>query len=127
MKKTLQEPHWSFVSFWNLKSLYFTCSHLFSFVVPLDIICCRSLSFVATRYLSLSLAVTRCHLLSLVLPLIVICCHSFSLSVIHCHSFSLDIPLVCPFTNDPACDSFSILNFWYISNMRIWWANRIDT
>ena len=69
--KILQEPDWSFVTFWNLKSLCFTCSHSFSFVVPLPVIRCHSLSFVITRCHSLSHVVTRCYSLSLVVPLVV--------------------------------------------------------
>ena len=40
--KILQEPDWPFVTFWNLKSLCFTCSHSFSFVVPFPVIHCHS-------------------------------------------------------------------------------------
>ena len=76
LNKILQEPDWSFVSFLNLKSLYFICSHSFSFVVPLPVICCHSLSFVITPCHSLSLVVFRCHSLSLNLSLVVIRCHS---------------------------------------------------
>ena len=114
LKKTLQEPDWFFLSFWNLKSLNFTCSHWFSLILLLDIIFCCSFLFVVTRYHSLSLVVTCSHLLSLFVPIIDTRCHSLSL-VIHCHSlFSLDIPPVCLFTNDPDSNSFSILIFWYI-------------
>ena len=64
LNKIIQEPDWTFVLFWNLKSLYFICSHLFSFVVPLPVFPWHSLSFVVTRchsiYHSLSFVVTRC-------------------------------------------------------------------
>ena len=120
--KILQEPDWSFVSFWNLKSLYFICSNSFSFVIPLPVIGCHSLSFVITRCYSLSLVVfcchslpldlslavilyNCCHSLSLAVPLVVTCCHLLSfvapLVVIRCHSLSLDVPLVCFIKNDP--------------------------
>ena len=36
---------------------------------------CHSLSFVVTRFDSLSLAVIRCHSLFLLVPLVVIRCH----------------------------------------------------
>ena len=36
---------------------------------------CQSLSFVVTRFGSLSLAVIRCHSLFLLVPLVVIRCH----------------------------------------------------
>ena len=124
--KILQEPDWSFVSFRNLKSLYFICSNSFSFVIAFPVIGCHSLSFVITRCYSLSLVVfcchplpidlslavilcNCCHSLSLAVPLVVIrCtarCHSLSLVVICCHSLhhslSLDIPLLCFIINDP--------------------------
>ena len=74
------------------------CTVLLSFVEPLAVVCCHSLSFVVTRCHSLSLVVILCHSLyqslSLVLPLVIACCHSLyhSLSflvphvVIRCHS-----------------------------------------
>ena len=92
----LQKQDWPFVSFWKFKSLYFTCSHLFSFVTPLVchslsliVICCHSLTL-------LSLVVTLCHSLYHSLSLVVIrcttCCHLFSLIlplvVTHCHLMS---------------------------------------
>ena len=108
LNKILQKPDWSFLSFWNLKLLYFTCRHSYSFVVPLPVICCDSLSFVVTRCHSLSLGITRFYSLSLVVALVVIrCttrCHSLLLVVIHCnslyHSLSLDVPLICLFINN---------------------------
>ena len=73
------------------------CTVLFSFVVPLVVTRCHSLSFVVTRYHSSSLVVTRCHSLShslsFVVPLVVIRCHSLSFVVTRCttrcHSLSL--------------------------------------
>ena len=75
------------VSFWN-KNL----SHLLSFVVPLFVVRFLSLSFIASLFHWLSLAVplvvtrctNRCHSLSFVVPL----------DVIRCHSLSLVVPLV---------------------------------
>ena len=72
----LQDQYWPFVLFWNLKPLYLTCSHSFSFIVPL--------------------AVIRCHSMSLVVPVVLIRCHSLY------QSLSLDVTLVCLFLNDPA-------------------------
>ena len=126
--KILQEGDWSFVLFWNLKSLYFICSHSLSFLVPLPVICCHSLSLVITRCHSLSLAVFLCHSWHLIyrsLSLVVIFCHSLlfvvtscttrchslyrchllyhslSFFVTCCHPLPLDIPLVCLYINDP--------------------------
>ena len=100
VNKVLQEPDWLFVTFWNLKSLYFTCSHLFSLIVPYVVICFHSLPFVVTRrhlmYQPLSLSVTRCATL----------CNSLSLVAIRSHSLSLDVPLFCIFIND--------LNFFWM-------------
>ena len=75
------------VSFWN-KNL----SHLLSFVVPLFVVRFLSLSFIASLFHWLSLAVplvvtrctNRCHSLSFVVPL----------DVIRCQSLSLVVPLV---------------------------------
>ena len=107
--KFFQEPNWPFVSFWNLKSLYFICSHSFSFIVPLPVIRCHSFSLVSTRCHLLLLFVTRCHSLSLYLSLVTVRCHSLSFVVTRCttrcdttcyllsarcHSFSLFVPLV---------------------------------
>ena len=107
--EVLQEQDWPFVSFSNLKSLYFIYSHLFSFVVPLPVIRCHSLSFVITGCHSLSLFVFCCHSFSLDLSLTVIRCHSLSFIVtgctFHCHSLSLVVilchsmyPLICLFS-----------------------------
>ena len=61
----LQDQYWPFVLFWNLKPLYLTCSHSFSFIVPLAAIRCHSMSLVVTRchllYQSFSFVVTRCN------------------------------------------------------------------
>ena len=72
------------------KSLSFTCSHSFSFVVPLVIICCHSLSLVA------SLVVTRCYSLSLIVSLVATRCYSLPLFVIRCHWMHHS----CLFVND---------------------------
>ena len=88
----IQEADWpsrlAFCFFWNIKSVYFTYSHSYSFVLSLTLIRCHSLSFF----------ITRCHSLSLVLPLIVTLYyslyHSLSFVVTRCHSISLDVPLV---------------------------------
>ena len=93
LNKIIQEADWpsrlSFCFFWNIKSLYFTYSHSYSFVWSLAVIRCYSLLFF----------VTRCHLL----PFIVTCCttgcHSFypslsfvvPLDVIRCHSLSFNV------------------------------------
>ena len=63
LNKTLQELDWPFMSFWNLKSLYFTCFHLFRFIVLLYVIYCHSVLFAVTPCNSLSLVVPRCHML----------------------------------------------------------------
>ena len=85
------------VSFWN-KNL----SHLLSFVVPLFVVRFLSLSFIASLF----------HWLSLAVPLVVTRCtnrchslyHSMSFVVTPCHllyhSLSLDVQLVCLFIND---------------------------
>ena len=86
LNKILQEPDLPFISFWKLKSLYFICSHSFSFLVSLLVIRCHSLSFV----------ITRCHTPSF----FVIRCHSIYHSVICCHSLPFVVPLVCLFTDD---------------------------
>ena len=71
MNTIIQEPDWPSVSFWNIKSLYFTY--------------CRSYSFV------LSLAVIHCHFLLLV----VIRCHS-----LYQWLLSLVVPIAYLFIND---------------------------
>ena len=105
LNKIIQEADWpsrlAFCLIWNIKSLYFTYSHSYSFVLSLAVIRCHSLSFlllVVIRCHSLSLAVplvvtrwiTRCHSLYHSMPFVVIrcttCFHSLSLVVIRCHS-----------------------------------------
>ena len=105
----------TFVSFWNLKPLYFILSYSFSFVVPIPVIGCHSLSLVITLVIhcySLSFVftrfITRCHSLSRVVIRCTSRCHSLYHSLpfavtcctTRCHSFSLDVPLVCLFIND---------------------------
>ena len=110
LNEIIQEADWpsrlAFCFFWNIKSLYFTYSHLYSFVLWLAVIHCHSLSLFVTQCHSLSLAlplaVTRCitrchslyHLIPLFVQLLVICCTT------RCHLMPLDVPLVCLFTND---------------------------
>ena len=71
----------AFCFFWNIKSLHFTDSHFYSFVLSLAVIHCNSSSFFVTRRHSLSLVATccttRCHSFSFVVPLLVIRCISF--------------------------------------------------
>ena len=96
LNKIIQEADWPsrlvFCFFWNIKSLYFTYSYSFSFVLSLAVIRCHLLSLFVTRchslYHSLSfvvpLYVIRCHSLSFVVPLVVIRCHSLSFDVTRC-------------------------------------------
>ena len=96
LNKIIQEADWpsrlAFCFFWNIKSLYFTYSHSYSFVLSLAVIRCYSLSFF----------ITRCHLLSFVVTCCNTSCHSLyhsysfavPLDVIHCHSLSFVVPLV---------------------------------
>ena len=96
LNKIIQEADWpsrlAFCFFWNIKSLYFTYSHSYSFVLSLAVIRCYSLPFF----------ITRCHLLSLVVTCCNTSCHSLyrsysfavPLDVIHCHSLSFAVPLV---------------------------------
>ena len=62
LDKIVQEVDWpsrlAFCFFWNIKSLYFTYSHSYSFVLSLAAICCHSLSYSVTRCHSLSFVVT---------------------------------------------------------------------
>ena len=97
LNKILQEPAWSFVSIWNLKSLTLFC--LFSFVF----IRCH------TSIHSLSLVAILCYLLSLVVfvgTLCTTCGHSLlfvvtrSTTRCHCHLLPLNVPVVCLFIND---------------------------
>ena len=89
----------AFCFFWNIKSLYFTYSHLYLFVLSLAVIICHALSFFVTRCHFLSPVVTRNHSLSLAVTLVIprshSLCHTSSLAVIRCHSLSLDVPLIC--------------------------------
>ena len=96
LNKIIQEADWpsrlAFCFFWNIKSLYFTYSHSYSFVLSLAVIRCYSLPFF----------ITRCHLLSFVVTCCNTSCHSLyrsysfavPLDVIHCHSLSFAVPLV---------------------------------
>ena len=72
----IQEPDWPSVSFWNIKSLYFTYCRSYSFVLSLAVIHCHFLLLVVIRCYSLSFIVThcttRCHSLSLVVPVVVV-------------------------------------------------------
>ena len=98
LNKVIQE---SFVSFWNIKSFYFTYSYSFY-------IC-----FI-TRCHSLSLIIIFCYLLSFVvtgfhsLPLFVIRSHSVY------HSLSLVVPLVCLFINGHVL-TYSWLGYAYLN------------
>ena len=87
LNKILQESDWLFVLFCHLKSLYFICSHSFSFVVQL-------LSFDITHCYLLSLVAIRCHSIYHLLSLVVIRRHSLY------HSLPLDVPIVCLFINN---------------------------
>ena len=107
LNKIIQEVDWSsrlaFCFSWNIKSLYFTYSHSYSFVLSLAVIRCYSLSFFVTRCHLLSFVVTccttSCHSLSLVVSLVVIRCatrchslyHLLSFVATPCHSMSLDV------------------------------------
>ena len=96
-RKRIGLPDWPL----NIKSLYFTYFHPYSFVLSLvvthcnffyslsfDITCCtipcNSLSLVAS--LVVSRCTTRGHSLSLVVIRCTTCYHSLSLVVIRCHS-----------------------------------------
>ena len=120
LNEIIQEADWpsrlAFCFFWNIKSLYFTYSQSYSFVLWLTVIRCHSLSVFVTRCHSLSFVVTcyttHCHSLyhslSFVVPLDTTRCttpchslyHSLPFVITRCHSMSLDVPLVCLFTND---------------------------
>ena len=83
-------PNWPSISFWNLKSLYFTFSHLLPLVVLFR--CSRWTRYTQSLYsivvLIRSLALTRCHSLYHTLSFVVICfttrCHSLSLCCTTC-------------------------------------------
>ena len=107
LNKIIKEADWpsrlAFCFLSNIKSLYFTYSHSYSFVLSLAVIRCYSLSFFVTRCHLLSFVVTCCttrchslyHSLSLVIPLDVIRCYSLTFVVprvvIRCHSLSFDV------------------------------------
>ena len=126
LNKNIQEADWpsrlAFCFSRNVKSLYFTYFHSYSFVLSLAVLRCHSLSFFVTRCHSLSLAappvvtrwITRCHSLYHSMSLVVSRCHSlyhlFSFVVTGCHSMSLDEPLCCLFTNDHYFISFCFLH-----------------
>ena len=96
LNKIIQEVDWSsrlaFCFSWNIKSLYFTYSHSYSFVLSLSVFRCHSLPFFVIRCHSLSFVVscctTRCHSLNHSLPFVV------PLDVTRCHSLSFVVPLV---------------------------------
>ena len=122
LNKIIEEADWpsrlAFCFFWNIKSLYFTYTHSYSFVLALGVIRCHPLSFFTIRCHSLSLAVllvvtrwiTRCHSLYHSIALVVTRCnllyHLLSFVVTRCNSMSLDVPLVCLCTNDHYFISF---------------------
>ena len=97
LNKIIQEVDWpsrlAFCFFWNIKSLYFTYSHSYSFVLSLSVTNCHFLFLV----------VIRCHSLSLAVPLVITRCHSLyhmlSFVITRCHSMSLDIYLCCLCSN----------------------------
>ena len=67
------------VLFWNIKSLYITYCHSFSFILSLFAIHCHSWSFlllVIIRCHSFSFIVTRCHQLSFIVTPCTTRCHS---------------------------------------------------
>ena len=83
LNKIIQEADWpsrlAFCFFWNIKSLYFTYSHSYSFVLSLAV-----MSFAVTHCHFLLLVVIRCHSLSLAVPNVVTRCHSLSFDVTRC-------------------------------------------
>ena len=102
LNRILLKPDWPFVSFWNLKPLYFIFSYSFSIVVPIPVIGCHSLSLVITRCHSLLLVVIRFHSIYHWLSFVVTRCHSLHLSLsfavplvaIRCHLLYHSLPLV---------------------------------
>ena len=67
LNKIYHEPDWPFVSFWNLKSLSFTCPYLLYHSLLFAVTCCITRFFVTrctarchSLYHSLSFVVTRC-------------------------------------------------------------------
>ena len=113
LNKIIQEVDWSsrlaFCFSWNIKSLYFTYSHSYSFVLSLSVFRCHSLPFFVIRCHSLSFVVscctTRCHSLNHSLPFVV------PLDVTRCHSLSFDVTRCTTlFTNDHYFIIFCFLN-----------------
>ena len=92
----------AFSFFWNIKLLYFTYFHSYSFLLSLAVIHCHSLSFFVNHCHPLPLSVIHFHLLYHLLSLVVTSCttryHSLSLIVplvlIRCPSLSFAVPLV---------------------------------
>ena len=73
-----------------IKLLCFICSHLFSFIAPLPIIHCHSLSFVITRCHPWPHVVFRCHSIYDLLSFVVTRCNTRCHSLCHsCRSLSL--------------------------------------
>ena len=99
LNKIIQEADWpsrlAFCFFWNIKSLYFTYSHSYSFVLSLAV-----MSFAVTHCHFLLLVVIRCHSLSFFATYCTTRCHSFSLVVIlctaRCHSLYRSLSFVVP-------------------------------
>ena len=113
LNKIIQEADWPsrlvFCFPWNIKSLYFTYAHSYSFVLSLAIIHCHSLSFFVTRCHSLSFVfsccTTHCHSLNHSLPFVV------PLDVTRCPSLSFDVTRYATlFINDHYFIIFSFLN-----------------
>ena len=83
LNKIIQEADWpsllTFSFFWNIKLLYFTYSHSYSYVLSLAVIRCYSLSFFVARcnllLFYVTCCTTRCHSLY----------HSMSFVVPRCH------------------------------------------
>ena len=113
LKKIIQEKDWpsrlAFCFSWNIKSLNFTYSHSYWFVLSLAVTHCHSLSFFVTCCHSLpflvSCCATRCHSLNHSLPFVV------PLDVTRCHSLSFDVTRCTTlFTNDHYFIIFCFLN-----------------
>ena len=136
MNKIIQGADWpsrlAFCFFWNIKSLYFTHSLSYWFVLSLALIRCYSLSFIAIRCTCLPLVVTRCftHCHSSYtrchwLPLFVIprttCCQSLSLVVIHKRSLFHIFLLVTSFIikNKKQKKKNTYLSFKVITNSKL--------
>ena len=113
LNKIFQEPDWPFVSFWNLKSLYSICSHLFPFVVWLTL--CHSLSLV----------IIYCHSMPFVVALVIIRCHSFpflfTCCTTHCHLLLLVVTQFTtrlPFYKRPFRMVLSDIATWLIVSLK---------